>query len=75
MASPFSRLVRFEDSNGQVHYGEAGDEWQQDLVGRKVPTYNISDPFGDNFPLSGKEVEIAKVIKIPDSDRPLKRVP
>lgn len=66
MAPSFSRLVRFEDVNGQVNYGEAGDEWHQDLVGRKVPTYNITDPFVDDFPLSGKEVEVAKVVETLD---------
>lgn len=61
MAFKFSRLVRFEDSNGTVHYGEAGSDWQKDLRGQTVPTYNISDPWDEEFALTGKEVQVAKV--------------
>ncbi|KIW99289.1 uncharacterized protein Z519_00952 [Cladophialophora bantiana CBS 173.52] len=58
----FSRLVRFEDPSGNIHYGEAGTEWQKELVGQVVPTYDISDAFDGEFALTGNNVEIAKVL-------------
>lgn len=62
MSAKFTRLVRFEDSSGNVHYGEAGSDWQKGLVGQSVPTYNISDVFAGEFPLTGNRVEIAKAL-------------
>ena len=61
MATHFSRLVRFEDSDGTVHYGEAGDEWQVELKGLVVPTYEISDIENNKFVLTGQKVKIANV--------------
>lgn len=61
MAATFSRLVRFEDSKGEVHFGEAGSDWQKDLAGQIVPTYDISDAFQTEYSLSGHKVEVAKV--------------
>ena len=61
MAPTFDRLVRFEDSAGKIQYGEAGTDWQEDLVGKTVPTYAISTPFDENYRLSGDEVKIEKV--------------
>ncbi|KIX06972.1 uncharacterized protein Z518_04948 [Rhinocladiella mackenziei CBS 650.93] len=56
MAAKFSRLVRFEDSSGKIHFGEAGSDWQKDLVGQTVPTYNISDAFDGEYALTGDKV-------------------
>lgn len=61
MPAKFTRLIRFEDAQGKVHYGEAGPDWQKDLRGQKVPTYDISDPWASEFPLTGKQVQVAKV--------------
>lgn len=62
MSAQFTRLVRFEDSHGNIHYGEAGSDWQKDLIGQAIPTYNISSVFEDEFPLTGSKVEVAKVV-------------
>ncbi|KAK5047213.1 hypothetical protein LTR84_006735 [Exophiala bonariae] len=62
MSAKFTRLVRFEDSSGTVHYGEAGSDWKKSLVGQKVPIYSITDVYGHEFPLTGSTVEIAKVL-------------
>lgn len=64
MAQKFSRLIRFQDPNGHTHYGEAGTEWKKDLRGQTVPIYDIDDPYGASFSLSGKRAEIAKVGEI-----------
>lgn len=61
MSPNFERLVHFEDPSGKIHYGEAGRDWQKDLVGQTVPTYRISDVFDDQYILSGDEAEISKV--------------
>lgn len=61
MNAKFTRLVRFEDSHGNIHYGEAGEDWKQNLKGQTLPTYNISSPFASDFPLSGQKVQVAKV--------------
>ncbi len=60
MAPKFTRLVRFEDLNGDIHYGEAGSDWKADLLGQSVPTYNASNPFEDEFAFTGKEAQVAK---------------
>lgn len=61
MPANFTRLVRFEDPQGQVHYGEAGSDWKKDLHGQKIPTYDISSPFDSEYRSSGLEIEVAKV--------------
>jgi hypothetical protein len=61
MSAQFTRLVRFEDSNGNIHYGEAGSDWRKDLIGQTIPTYSISSVFEEDFPLTGSKVEVAKV--------------
>ena len=61
MVAQFSRLLRFEDAKGQIHYGEAGEEWQQNLIGRIVPTYDIADAFAREYHLTGEKVEVHKV--------------
>jgi hypothetical protein len=62
MTSGFSRLVRFEDPSGDVHYGEAGLDWKKDLHGQTIPIYNVSDLYGGEISLSGETAQIAKVI-------------
>lgn len=67
MPAEFTRLVRFEDPQGKIHYGEAGPDWKTDLRGQNVPTYDISSPFASEFPLTGQKSQIAKVSKqLPD---------
>ena len=61
MPAKFTRLIRFRDPKGHVHYGEAGDQWQQDITGKQVSTYDITTPYEANFQLSGKEAEVAEV--------------
>lgn len=45
MEVPFTRLVRFKTPGGDVVYGEAGDEWKGDLVGKTLSTFSGNDPF------------------------------
>ena len=61
MAANFTRLIRFEDAHGKIHYGEAGSDWKKDLHGQSVPTYDIADPWASEYPLTGDKVQIAKV--------------
>lgn len=61
MAAKFTRLVRFADAEGKIYYGEAGSDWKADLVGRKLPTYDITDPWASEFVLTGHEMQVAKV--------------
>ena len=61
MVAKFSRLIRFEDSSGKIHYGEAGADWKKDLHGETVPTYDISSPWTAEYPLTGDKVQVAKV--------------
>lgn len=60
--SKFHRLVRFEDSSGTVHYGEAPEQ-QPSLVGVQVAVYDGDGPWDDGFHLNeSKTVEVAKVL-------------
>lgn len=68
MPPQFTRLVRFEDSKGDVHFGEAGSDWQKELVGQTVPTYSISSALEEDFPLTGSKVEIAKALHLQAHD-------
>lgn len=61
MAAKFTRLVRFADPKGNIHYGEAGSDWKVDLLGRKLPTYDITDPWASEFALTGHSEQVAKV--------------
>ena len=61
MPAKFTRLVRFQDAQGAIHYGEAGADWTTDLHGKTVPTYDISSPFDAEYSLTGQEVKVAKV--------------
>lgn len=64
MTVQFSRLVRFEDPSGKIHYGEAGSDWQKDLIGQSVPTYNVTDPFKGEYSLTGSKAEISKAMTL-----------
>jgi hypothetical protein len=59
----FQRLVRFEDAQGAVHYGEvsANIAWDADLVGAEVETYAGEAPWAEDFALTGTKAKIAKV--------------
>ncbi len=59
MTSSFSRLVRFRAIDGQIYYGEAGDDWQEPLKGREVETFVGSNPF--DLTASGKKAVISEV--------------
>ncbi|KAK4942971.1 hypothetical protein LTR10_017355 [Elasticomyces elasticus] len=62
MDVPFTRLVRFTTSDGTTHYGEAGSDWQKDLRGQTVDTFQGTDPWDPDFSLSGKKAEISEVL-------------
>lgn len=60
----FKRLVRFEDSKGQIQQGELNAEipWDSDLRGIEVKTYTQDVvPWSEDFQLSGKSAKIVKV--------------
>jgi hypothetical protein len=61
--SKFQRLIRFEDSQGHVHYGELGgsDLLVSNFTGREVKIYEGSVPWSEDFQLTGKKIKIAKV--------------
>lgn len=57
----FNYLVRFEDENGVIHFGEAGAGGSEgELVGRSVPVYTGEAPY-KQLQLSGSKATIAKV--------------
>jgi len=62
--SAFERLVRFEDAQGNIHYGEVPSSiaWDADLVGEEVETYTGETPWAVEFKLTGRKAKIAKVI-------------
>lgn len=74
MATAFERLIRFEDLDGKIHYGEAGSDWQKDLVGQIVPTYAISNALAGEYSLSGEKAEISKVDRSSSWSRILHRI-
>ncbi|OQU93763.1 hypothetical protein CLAIMM_00237 [Cladophialophora immunda] len=57
----FTRLVRFEDDKGQIHYGEAGDQWENSLHGLTLPTFD-GDALEQSLKLSGRTAKVAKVL-------------
>ncbi|KAH6708775.1 aromatic compound degradation protein [Leptodontidium sp. MPI-SDFR-AT-0119] len=62
MAPSFTRLVRFKSLDGQIYYGEAGDQWQSDLKGKSVKIFSGLDPFDEKFHLSDKSATISEVL-------------
>ncbi|EXJ67934.1 uncharacterized protein A1O5_08548 [Cladophialophora psammophila CBS 110553] len=69
MTSKFTRLIRFEDPQGKIHYGEAGADWKLNLQGQTLPTYDITSSWASEFPLSGQKAEVAKILS------PLETIP
>lgn len=65
----FSRLCRFEDCTGQVHFGELGNKVpvsEEELVGLDVEVFELGIlPWHDEFRLSGKHAKISKVFHQP----------
>ena len=58
----FKYLVRFEDHEGNVHYGEASaEEARSDLTGLSVNIYEGSAPWDDDFHISDRRATIAQV--------------
>lgn len=57
MTSKFKRLVRFEDTEGRVLYGESPSSG--DLIGQQVSVYAGNDPW--HLEASDAVVKIAKV--------------
>ncbi|KID69021.1 Fumarylacetoacetate hydrolase domain-containing protein 2A [Metarhizium brunneum] len=62
MMPVFQRLVRFIASDGQIYYGETGDDWQSELVGRTVKVFTGLDPWAPDFELSNQFATIQQVI-------------
>lgn len=60
--SNFQRLIRFEDSQGQVHYGELGSGNAEDLnfTGLEVQTYAGSTPWAEDFCLTATTAKISR---------------
>ncbi|ETS87777.1 hypothetical protein PFICI_01605 [Pestalotiopsis fici W106-1] len=65
MANKFQRLIRFEDTEGRVLYGEAPSS--EELAGQEVPVYSGHDPW--NLEATETVAKVAKVLC------PLLRVP
>lgn len=62
--SNFQRLVRFEDTEGNVQYGEldtAGNLTDQ-LIGLEVTTYDGTTPWSEDLKLTENRAKIAKVL-------------
>jgi hypothetical protein len=58
----FDRLVRFEDLQGKIRYGEARDEpWDRDLTGRSLRVYDGESPWDPCFRLSDETATVAQV--------------
>ena len=54
----FGRLIRFKDASGSVFYGEVEQSsslTEQGLTGLTVPIYNGSQPWDDEFALTGEK--------------------
>ncbi len=64
MSAPkFTRLVRFTNPAGRVHYGEAHgkDLTLEGLVGQTVPVYQGGNPWDADFTRTSNTEEIAQV--------------
>lgn len=60
-SNKFLRIIFFEDPSGNQQYGEAGENWQEELIGRTIPIYNIDTPFEESFPAATATAQVAKV--------------
>lgn len=63
MAANFERLVRFQASDGQIYYGEAGSDWQSNLKGKEIQLFSGTDPFDGGFHLTEKKAVVSEVSK------------
>lgn len=65
--SKFQRLIRFEDPQGEVHYGELGSRSERHLsyVGEEVNTYEGTTPWSEDFHPTGMKAKIEKVCASP----------
>ena len=59
--SNFGRLVRFENDQGEVKYGEAPSDSLTSLEGSSVEVYNGQVPWGPGFSKTGETDIIRKV--------------
>lgn len=66
MAAPFTRLVRFQATDGKIYLGEAGDDWHSELEGRTVPVFSGSDPFDTKLHLSSDKTAVISKVKPAD---------
>lgn len=59
----FQRLIRFEDLQGKVHYGELGSSNvdESSYPGLEVNTFEGSTPWSEDFHSTGKKAIITKV--------------
>lgn len=66
----YQRLVRFEDSTGQIFFGELGDKIpvsEDDLVGLDVEVFELGVlPWQEGFKLNGARAIINKVRRNPN---------
>lgn len=62
-SSNFNRLIRFRNSDGQLHYGEAGDldPALETFQGQTVPVYEGQNPWDSDFNLTSDREKIAEV--------------
>ncbi|RVX69036.1 hypothetical protein B0A52_06749 [Exophiala mesophila] len=61
----FGRLIRFKDASGSVFYGEVEQSsslTEQGLTGLTVPIYNGSQPWDDEFALTGEKKIVETVL-------------
>lgn len=59
----FQRLVRFEDEQGTVHYGELGNNTVDgsSYIGLYVNTFEGTTPWAEDFQATGRSARITKV--------------
>ncbi|KAJ6071581.1 hypothetical protein N7499_009595 [Penicillium canescens] len=57
----FTNLVRFEDDQGAIHYGDVPEDCLLDIIGCRVPIL-AGDPFEDSLQLTGQQAVVYKVL-------------
>jgi hypothetical protein len=57
----FTNLVRFEDDQGAIHYGDVPEDCLLDIIGCRVPIL-AGDPFEDSLQLTGQQAVVHKVL-------------
>lgn len=60
----FNKLIRFQDPQGTVRYGEVpqGVPWDADLVGLTVQLYEGAQPWDENFRLVQNTAKVAALL-------------